>query len=176
MQGIKVDSSGLNNWLKLIFEIGKLSKRNCTWASFVTGVPKFKSVMTPTLLWRHDERDGVSNHRRLDCLLKHLFRRISKEISKLRVTGLCEGNSSVAGDFPAQRASNAENVSIWWRHHEVQWPRKMALIQAPQILSIHIQWQDICVECTWTTDYERITGTLSVFLWWSKSFQHTQNI
>ena len=37
--------------------------------------------------------------------------------SKLRVTGLCEENSSVTGEFPAQRASNAENVSIWWRHH-----------------------------------------------------------
>ena len=24
---------------------------------------------------------------------------------------------SVTGEFPAQRASNAENVSIWWRHH-----------------------------------------------------------
>ena len=23
------------------------------------------------------------------------------------------------GEFPAQMASNAENVSIWWRHHEV---------------------------------------------------------
>ena len=22
------------------------------------------------------------------------------------------------GKFPAQMASNAENVSIWWRHHE----------------------------------------------------------
>ena len=31
--------------------------------------------------------------------------------------GLCAGNSSVTGEFPAQRASNAENVSIWWRHH-----------------------------------------------------------
>ena len=58
--------------------------------------------------WRHNERDGVSNHRRNDCLLNHLFRRRSKKTSKLRVTGLCEGNS--------QRASNAGNVSIWWRH------------------------------------------------------------
>ena len=41
----------------------------------------------------------------------------SKKTSKLRVTGLCEGNSPVTGEFPAQRASNAENVSIWWRHH-----------------------------------------------------------
>ena len=38
---------------------------------------------------------------------------------KLRVTGLCVGNSPVPGEFPAQMASNAENVSIWWRHHEM---------------------------------------------------------
>ena len=25
----------------------------------------------------------------------------------------------VTGEFPAQRASNAENASIRWRHHEV---------------------------------------------------------
>ena len=36
-----------------------------------------------------------------------------KENIKLRVTGLCEGNSPVTGEFPAQRTSNPENVSIW---------------------------------------------------------------
>ena len=36
----------------------------------------------------------------------------SKKTSKLRDTGLCE-----TGEFPARRASNAENVSIWWSHH-----------------------------------------------------------
>ena len=36
----------------------------------------------------------------------------SKKTSKLRVTGLCVGNSLLTGEFPAQRASNAENVSI----------------------------------------------------------------
>ena len=40
-----------------------------------------------------------------------------KKKSKLPVTGLCEGNSPVTGEFPVRRASNAENVSIWWRHH-----------------------------------------------------------
>ena len=40
-----------------------------------------------------------------------------KKKSKLRVTGLCAGNSPVTGEFPAQIASNAENISIWWRHH-----------------------------------------------------------
>ena len=37
------------------------------------------------------------------------------------VTGLCEGNSPVTGDFPSQRATNAENVSIWRRHHDYIW-------------------------------------------------------
>ena len=37
---------------------------------------------------------------------------------KIHATGLCEGNSPVTGEFPVQMASNAENVSIWWRHHE----------------------------------------------------------
>ena len=37
------------------------------------------------LQWRHNERDGISIHRRLDCLPKHLFRRRTKKISKLHV-------------------------------------------------------------------------------------------
>ena len=36
----------------------------------------------------------------------------------IRVTGHCGGNSPVTSEFPTQRASNAGNVSIWWRHHE----------------------------------------------------------
>ena len=67
--------------------------------------------------WRHNERGGVSNHQPYDCLLKRLFGRRSKKTSKLRVTSLCEGNSLVTGEFPAQMASNTENVFIWWRHH-----------------------------------------------------------
>ena len=69
------------------------------------------------LQWRHNEQDGALNHQRLHCLLNHLFERRSKKTSKLRVTGLCAGNSPVTGEFPAQMASAAENVSIWWRHH-----------------------------------------------------------
>ena len=70
------------------------------------------------LQWRHNERNGDSNHQPHDCLFNGLFRHRSKKTSKLRVTGLCEGNSPVTGEFPAQGASNADNVSIWWRHHE----------------------------------------------------------
>ena len=34
-------------------------------------------------------------------------------------SGLCAGNSPVTGEFPAQMASNAENVSIWWRRRDI---------------------------------------------------------
>ena len=66
---------------------------------------------------RHNGYDGVSNHQPRDCLFNRLLRRRSKKASKLRVTGLGEGNSSMT----AQGASNAENVSIWWRHHVIDY-------------------------------------------------------
>ena len=47
-------------------------------------------------------------------------RRRSNKTSMLRVSGLCDGNSPITGEFPAQRASNEENVFIWWRHHGME--------------------------------------------------------
>ena len=42
--------------------------------------------------------------------------------SKLPFTGFCEGNSPVTGEFPTQRARNAENVFIWLRYHGNVYP------------------------------------------------------
>ena len=67
-----------------------------------------------SLQWCYNECDGISNHQLPECLLKRRW----EKTSKLRITGLCEGNSPVTGEFPAQRASNAENFSIWWCHHD----------------------------------------------------------
>ena len=53
-----------------------------------------------TLHWRHNELDSVSNHQPHHCLLRRLFGRRSKKTSKLRVTGLCAGNSPGTGEFP----------------------------------------------------------------------------
>ena len=64
--------------------------------------------------WRHDY-DCVTNRRRLECLLKLLFKCRSKKPSKLHI--FCEGNSAATGEFPSQRTSNEENVFIWWRHY-----------------------------------------------------------
>ena len=58
-----------------------------------------------TALWcRHNERDGASNHRRLDCLLNRLFRRRWKKTSYQSFASL----AFVTGGFPSQRARNAE--------------------------------------------------------------------
>ena len=73
-----------------------------------------------TLPWCHNERDGLLNHQHLHFLLNRLFGRISKKISKLQVTGHCEGNPLGTGGFHSQRASNAEIISIWWRQMN-QW-------------------------------------------------------
>ena len=81
------------------------------------GVVVYKKEIS--LQWRHNGHESVSNHQPHNCLLNRLFRRRSKKTLKLRVTGLCVGSSPGTGEFPAQMASNAENVSIWGRHHDV---------------------------------------------------------
>ena len=69
--------------------------------------------ITVTSWWRWRFKSPV-----IRLFLKRLFRRRTKKTSKLRVTGLCEGNPPVNGGFPSQRANNVGNVSIWWLHHE----------------------------------------------------------
>ena len=72
-----------------------------------------------SLQWRHNGHDSVSNHQPHNCLLNRLFKaqKTSEKTSEVCVTGLCAGNSPVTDDFPAQMASNAEKIFIWWRHH-----------------------------------------------------------
>ena len=71
-----------------------------------------------SLQLRHNEHDGVSNHRRLDCLLNRLFKHRSKITSKLRVTGLSAGISPVTGEIPAFIKGQWRGKCFnWWRHH-----------------------------------------------------------
>ena len=42
-----------------------------------------------------------------------------KENIKAPFQGLCAGTTHVTSEFPASMASDAENVSIWWRHDEM---------------------------------------------------------
>ena len=89
-----------------------------------------------TCQWRNNGLDSVSNHQPHGCLLNRLFRRRSKKTLKLRVTGLC-ANSLLTGEFPTQMASNTENVSIWWCHHEITiGQRWVQIIYSDVIMSV----------------------------------------
>ena len=98
-----------------LFKLIHVSKKSSNL--YISGPMCWESTWTRTLQWRHNGRDGVSNHQSHDFLLNCLFRPRLKKTSKLRDTVLCGGNSPVTCEFPAQMASNAKNVSIGWRHH-----------------------------------------------------------
>ena len=78
----------------------KSSQPTVRYKKYIHTVRTCYSLVLP-LQWHQNERDGVSNHRRLECLLSNLFKRRSKKTSKF--TGLSEGNPPVTGGFSSQR-------------------------------------------------------------------------
>ena len=83
----------------------------------ITNRLRFSGESLNTLQWRHNERDGVSKHQPHDCLFNRLFRRRSQKTSKLRVTGLCVGNSPVTLNSQHKGPVSRKNVSILRRHY-----------------------------------------------------------
>ena len=65
-----------------------------------------------------------------------------EKTSTHRVAGLCEGDSTVTGEFPAKKFSNAENVSIWWRYHvcAVLLPEWLLPYQQVDISETYFEW------------------------------------
>ena len=110
--------SGLARWKEFVVYSSHeiciiMWKCNCILCTFTRDI-----IMS--FQWTHNGRDSVSYHQPHYCLLNRSLRLRSKKHSKLRVNGLCAGYSPFTGKVPAQMASNAENVSIWWRHHVEQ--------------------------------------------------------
>ena len=125
-----IEMTDLYEWLAGIIAIGRKDVLDLlTMIGELYKVPQGHANhvlwLLSSLEWRHNGHDGVSGHQPHDCLLNRLFRRRSKKTSKLRITGLCVGNSPATGEFPAHMASSAENVFIWWHHHDESryyWP------------------------------------------------------
>ena len=97
-------------------QTSRYQHRHSYWRERKLATPTIKEIdvqmrKTASLQPHHNERDGVSNHWRLDCLLRRLCRRRSKNTSRFHVTGFCAGNP------PLRKDSNAESVSIWWRYN-----------------------------------------------------------
>ena len=112
--------------------------KNASFHSYLCGKGWYNVI---SLQWRHNGRDGVSNHQPHDCLLNRLLRRRSKRTWKLRATGLCVGNSPVTSEFSAQMASNAENISIWWRHSV------MFFNSTSPICTVSVNTLDLTTDC-----------------------------
>ena len=93
--------------------------------------PTYSEIVTPLII-TSSERRRLCLHPCWHCIdviissmasqVTSLFSCRSNQTPKLRVTGSCAGNSPVTGEFPAQEANNAENVSIWRRHHVCRLP------------------------------------------------------
>ena len=126
--------------LKFYFKFKSFHSRKCTWEMssakwrpFCLGLNALRmyfplSSMITMRLWPHDSY-WLWRQRQIwtvydDVIMGAIASQIpsltivfstvySKKTSKLRVPGLM----ARTGDFPAQMASNSENVSIWWRHH-----------------------------------------------------------
>ena len=68
---------------------------------------------------------------------------ISSDIGHPALSPICEENSPVTGGFPAQGASNAENPSIWWRHHK--------FVPYCEVIASPVTWHEIngCLNTKW---------------------------
>ena len=80
---------------------------------------KYLFIIVTSLQWRHNGLHVVSNYKAHHCLLSRLFGRRSKKTSKLPPSlAFVRGNHRGPVNSPHKWPSNAENVSIWWRHHD----------------------------------------------------------
>ena len=96
------------------------------------------AASTPSLSleWRLNERTGISNHRRLDCLLNRLFRRISKKATKLCVTGRCDHRWPV--DSPhkgsvTRKMFPFDDIIMWCVHKHVCWDKQQSCKSLPAV-------------------------------------------
>ena len=116
------------------------------WYKSVTNEIVSNFACGPALQWRHNGHDDVSNHQPHHFLLNRLFRSRSKKTSKLRVTGICAGDSPVPGDFPAHMASDTGNGSIWWRHHVIfNLDRSIRKTPPTPFPNLHVIWYSVKV-------------------------------
>ena len=63
------------------------------------------------------------------------------------------GNSPMTGEFPAQMASNAEIVSIWWRHHDECLISQMCSVVLNDLTSIQKQAKNWI---SYTNDFQEL--------------------
>ena len=96
------------------------------------------------LWWHHNGHDGASNHQPHHCLLNRLFGCRSKKTSKLSVTGLCAGNSSVPGEWPVTRKMFPFDDVIMYLSYlgiVTSWPHPLLLVYSFVVFIILVTWK-----------------------------------
>ena len=104
---------------------------------------------TITLQWRQNERDCVSNLPASRSFIEPFIQMQIKENTK------APHHWPLCGEFPTQRASNAETVSIWWRHHETTIKHNKAWTFSTAIYNPSL------VDASISSDYEIWLGRLA---------------
>ena len=134
-------------WRGIILDIHKVSFKNTipprtayyhgeAWCSVGSwGLHPAPPVHSSPLRWRHNGRDGVSNHQPHQCLVNRLFGRRSKKTSKLRVTGLCVGNSPGTGEFP--------HKGQWPVNSSHKWPVTRKMFPFHDVIMHHGGWHPV---------------------------------
>ena len=122
------------------------------------------------LRWRHNGRDGVSNHQPHHCLLNRVFRRRSKITSKLRVTGLVRGIQREPVNSPHKwpvtwKMSPFDDVIMYvelnWviaslTSPSLSFPLSLSIISIPSQGLLETWRGNICFYCSkWTKIYSK---------------------
>ena len=105
--------------------------------------------------WRHNDRGGVSDHQPCDCLLSCSFRRRSKKTLKLRVTGLCAGNSPHKGPVTRKMFPFDDVIMRYW-----PWKSQNLLPEPP--FHQHGDREQSGKPCYNVTDYVNVVKTVSL--------------
>ena len=118
----------------------------------------------PTLQWRQNDRDGVSNYQCLDCLLKRFFRHRSTKTSKPRVTGHCEENPHVNGGSsptpppptpppPTPTHPHTHKGPVTWKMFPFG-----DVIMIAHILIVHSHRTILCIQQSWMRFWMAVTA------------------
>ena len=92
-------------WQRQTLDIDKTTNSQKT-----PNTPHLQKGYLLLFLWqlRHNERDGVWNHRRFHCLLNYRFRRSPRKN---------QNSASLVFVQGIHRSPVTQKKSIWWRHH-----------------------------------------------------------
>ena len=141
----------------------------------ILNILRYTNILRGTLRWRHNDHAGVSNHQPHGCLLNHLFRRRSNKTSKLRVTGLCAGNSPGPVNSPhegpvTRKVFPFDDVIMKRGHHQGQYftahYKRSAPNRPSRLVNLLITW--------WRHIKLHLQTTLKCRIWWCKECNKIQ--